>query len=129
MAHENRGRLAVDPDGNWRLCTATLPEGVEVFGTVTYPDGEKGALVRFPKTGVYASVIAGATRSVDGRKVRAALGIQGRPTLLEGGKRINVYLDAESLDTAQKIGGGNASEGIRIALAEGAHGRATTPPA
>ena len=58
MAHENRGRLAVDPDGNWRLCTATLPEGVEVFGTVTYPDGEKGALVRFPKTGVYASVIA-----------------------------------------------------------------------
>ena len=117
MTHENRGRLAVDPDGNWRLCTATLPEGVEVFGTVTYPDGEKGALVRFPKTGVYASVIAGATRSVDGRKVRAALGIQGRPTLLEGGKRINVYLDAESLDTAQKIGGGNASEGIRIALA------------
>jgi hypothetical protein len=73
--------------------------------------------VRFEKTGLYASVIAGAVRSVDGRQVSAALGLQGRPAFLDSGKRINIYLDIKSLETAQKLGGGNASEGIRIALA------------
>ena len=32
------------------------------------------------------------------------------------GKRRNIYIDAESWDKAQKIGNGNASDGIRIAL-------------
>lgn len=40
----------------------------------------------------------------------------GRPPELEGGKRINVYLDAESLAIAAHFGGGNVSEGIRRAL-------------
>lgn len=40
----------------------------------------------------------------------------GRPSEMEGGKRVNVYLDAESLDIADKLGNGNVSEGIRKAL-------------
>ncbi|SMP72763.1 hypothetical protein [Noviherbaspirillum suwonense] len=40
----------------------------------------------------------------------------GRPTELEGGGRRNVYLDAVSIARAKKLGKGNISEGIRIAL-------------
>lgn len=39
----------------------------------------------------------------------------GRPAEV-GGKRVQVYLDAESLAIASKLGGGNVSEGIRKAL-------------
>lgn len=41
----------------------------------------------------------------------------GHPRVLEGGKRISVYLDATSHQHAIALGGGNASEGIRLALA------------
>ena len=41
----------------------------------------------------------------------------GRPADV-GGKRVQVYLDAESLSIAAKLGTGNVSEGIRKALAE-----------
>lgn len=40
----------------------------------------------------------------------------GRPAEMEGGKRVNVYLDAESLAIAARMGNGNVSEGIRKAL-------------
>ena len=40
----------------------------------------------------------------------------GRPAELEGGTRRNVYLDAPSIARARKLGKGNISEGIRIAL-------------
>ena len=33
------------------------------------------------------------------------------------GKRSNIYLDAASREAAERIGNGNISEGIRIALA------------
>ena len=39
----------------------------------------------------------------------------GRPAEV-GGKRVQVYLDAESLAIASKLGSGNVSEGIRKAL-------------
>lgn len=42
----------------------------------------------------------------------------GRPAALESGKRVNVYLDATSLERAATLGNGNVSEGIRIALNE-----------
>lgn len=44
-------------------------------------------------------------------------GVVGRPPELEGGKRVNVYLDARSLARAARLGDGNVSEGIRLALA------------
>ncbi|MEB8474251.1 hypothetical protein [Acidithiobacillus ferriphilus] len=40
----------------------------------------------------------------------------GRQSEMEGGKRDLVYLDAESLATAAKLGNGDVSEGIRKAL-------------
>ena len=43
-------------------------------------------------------------------------GQAGRPTELEGGARHNVYLDTASIARARKLGKGNISEGIRIAL-------------
>lgn len=39
----------------------------------------------------------------------------GRPADV-GGKRVQVYLDAESLAIASKLGNGNVSDGIRQAL-------------
>ncbi|WP_342051286.1 MULTISPECIES: hypothetical protein [unclassified Cupriavidus] len=44
-------------------------------------------------------------------------GLVGRPAEMEGGKRVNVYLDAQSLARAARLGDGNVSEGIRRALA------------
>jgi hypothetical protein len=41
----------------------------------------------------------------------------GRPTELLDGKSVRVYLDAESRGIAERIGSGNVSEGIRLALA------------
>jgi hypothetical protein len=35
---------------------------------------------------------------------------------MEGGKRRNIYIDNTSWEIAKKLGGGKASEGIRIAL-------------
>ncbi|MCL1485139.1 hypothetical protein MIH18_23700 (plasmid) [Marinobacter sp. M3C] len=39
-----------------------------------------------------------------------------RPREMEGGKRRNVYIDAESWRLAQELGDGNGSEGIRRAI-------------
>lgn len=116
MTHTNRGRLAVDTNGNWRLYTNTIPGNSTPLGTVTRDESDTGALVRIEATGAYVQVNAGAIRSLDGRKVAAALGIAGRPSEMEGGKRVNVYLDAESLAKAAKLGNGNVSEGIRVSL-------------
>ena len=43
----------------------------------------------------------------------------GRPEEMQGGKRRNVYLDDASWAKAVEIGNGNASDGIRLALARG----------
>lgn len=117
MTHNNRGRLTVDVNGNWRLYTNTLPANATPLGTVTRDVGDTGALVRMDKTGVYAQINAGAIRNLDGRKVAAALGTTGRPAEMDGGKRTNIYLDADGRATAERIGNGNISDGIRIALA------------
>lgn len=42
----------------------------------------------------------------------------GRPPELEDGGRVNIYLDGPSKAIAKKLGAGNVSEGIRIALAK-----------
>lgn len=116
MPHENRGRITVDQGGNWRHHAVTLPKGATPLGTVTREAGDTGALVRFDATGSYAQVNANAIRNIDGRKVAAALGTTGRPAEMAGGKKVNTYLDAESVATASRLGDGNVSEGIRRAL-------------
>lgn len=118
MTHSNRGRLAVDTNGDWRLYTNTLPANSTPLGTVTRDESDAGALVRIEATGVYVQVNAGTIRSLDGRKVAAALGTTGRPAEMAGGKRTNIYLDEDGRSVAEKLGNGNVSEGIRIALAQ-----------
>lgn len=46
----------------------------------------------------------------------ASHGQAGRPPELQGGARHNVYLDTVSIARAKKLGRGNLSQGIRIAL-------------
>lgn len=116
MTHDNRSRLTVNPDGNWRLYTPRALDNATALGTVTRGEADTGALFYLEQTGAYVQVNAGAVRTLDGRKVRAALGIAGRPAQMQGGKRINVYLDEASLAAAAALGQGNVSEGIRRAL-------------
>lgn len=117
-AHQNRGRITVDTNGNWRLYTSTIPANSTPLGTVTRDGHDNGALVRIDATGAYVQVNAGAVRSLDGRKVAAALGTAGRPPKMHMGGRINVYLDQASIEKALDIGGGNVSAGIRAALSK-----------
>lgn len=42
----------------------------------------------------------------------------GAPRQLEGGKRHNVYLDWKTVREAMRLGNGNLSEGLRVAVAE-----------
>lgn len=51
-------------------------------------------------------------------KQKAAKAPQGRPTALTGGRRVNTYLDGSSIEEAARLGKGNVSEGIRLALKE-----------
>lgn len=119
MTHENRGRITVDPVGAWQIYAPTLPAGAVALGTVTRDGTDTGALVRYEATGLYAQVNAGAVRSLDGRKVAAALGLTGRPAQMEGGRNVNVYLDPASIAAAQALGDGSISAGIRKALKGG----------
>jgi len=120
MTHENRGRLTVDPDGNWRLYTNSIPAGCTVLGTVTRDVGETGALV-LTNAGIYSMLNERVYRGLDQRKVRAALGMPdapvGRPQEMAEGGRRNIYISNADWQRAQEIGGGNASKGIQIALA------------
>lgn len=116
MSHDNRGRLTVDTNSNWRLYTNTLPENSTPLGTVTRDSTDTGALARIEATGAYVQVNNGSIRTLDGRKVAAALGLAGRPNEMDGGRRRNIYIDDASWEIAEMIGNGNASEGIRIAL-------------
>lgn len=117
--HLNRGRIVVDPNGNWRLYTNSIPAGCKVLGTVTRDGVETGALVQ-TEAGIYSMLNARVYRGLEQRKVAAALGIEqttvGRPAEMAGGKRVQVYLDAESISIASSLGKGNVSEGIRKAL-------------
>lgn len=117
MSSINRAKIIIDPAGKAGLYQVAPMPGWEVLGTVKVGD-DGGALVRNTSTGIYSMANAGAIRSLDQRKVRAALGVddRGRPSEMEGGKRRNVYIDEASWAMAVKAGDGNASEGIRRAL-------------
>lgn len=115
MSSFNRKKINVDPEGKWKLYCPVLPEGAEPLGTAKVGEKE-GALIRFKATGLYAIAAAGAITNIDGRKVAAALTGRGREKEMEGGRKVNVYLDAESVEKARALGDGNISEGIRMAI-------------
>ncbi|WKD28667.1 hypothetical protein NDQ72_01585 [Halomonas sp. KG2] len=72
MASKNRARITVDPAGKAGLYQHQPLPGWEVLGTVTRGD-DTGALMRNSHTGIYAMANAGAIRSLDQRKVAAAI--------------------------------------------------------
>lgn len=51
--------------------------------------------------------------AVEGGKVAPEM---GRPPIMEGGKRRNIYLDDTTAEAAKVLGGGNLSEGLRRAV-------------
>ena len=67
----NRSRLIVTVGGLWRIYQHTQPSGMQMLGTVQR-GMDIGALDRSP-LGVLAQVNAGAIRSLDQRKARAAM--------------------------------------------------------
>jgi hypothetical protein len=71
---DNRSRLTIARNGPWKLYAgASWPQaGWTMLGTVTRGEGDTGALALSP-AGVYCQVNAGAVRSLDQRKVLAAL--------------------------------------------------------
>ncbi len=79
MTHNNRGRLAVDLDGKWRLYSPSIPVGGVAIGTVTRGIGDTGALVYVPATGIYVQINAGVVRTLPQHKVLAALSAAGKP--------------------------------------------------
>lgn len=76
MSGENRGRLTVLVGGPWRLYTHPLA-GWEMIGTVQR-GLEIGALGLSP-AGLYAQINAGAVRTLDQRKILAAMANNGDP--------------------------------------------------
>ena len=88
IAYTNRGRLAVEVGGKWRLYTNTIPEGAEAIGVVSRDElGGIGALVKL-SSGNYVQINAGVLRNLDGREVAAALGTAGRPSEMSDGKAV-----------------------------------------
>jgi hypothetical protein len=62
----------VDPVGDWRACTPTLPRDCAVLGTVT-AHGDTGALARLAQSGNYVKVRDGKISALNQRKVDLAL--------------------------------------------------------
>lgn len=90
----------------------------DLLGIVTLGE-ESGDLVCHRQSGTYGMARDGLVRLLDQRRVKAALGLPvgaGAPVRLLGGRRLNVYLDIETLTVAHGLGAGNVSEGIRRAL-------------
>lgn len=65
-------RVTVDPAGDWRACTDTLPKGCTVMGTVSVGTST-GALVRLADSGNLVMVRAGSIAMLNQRQVRMLL--------------------------------------------------------
>lgn len=65
-------RVTVDPAGDWRACTDTLPKGCTVMGTVSV-GMNTGALVRLADSGNLVMVRAGVIGMLNQRQVRQLL--------------------------------------------------------
>ena len=130
MTHNNRGRLAVDLGGAWRIWwgNAPLPAGAQALGTIAR-DSDTGALILLA-AGNYSQGNAGALRALDQRKATAAIEAAspgrggarvgaGRATAdgAQGVIRKNVTLDQASIDKLRTLGDGDLSLGIRRAAA------------
>jgi len=67
-----RHPFKVDPKGDWKRCTATLPARCTILGTIT-SEGSTGVLVQLHGTKNYCKVVNGRVAIVNSLKVRQAL--------------------------------------------------------
>lgn len=91
---------------------------VDVDGTVLrfgYPNQWEPVSQTATKTveAVKRAVVARGKPAQDNQVNRTA----GRPKTQIGGRKREIYVSSDAWEAAKKLGGGNASEGIRLALA------------
>lgn len=65
-------RVTVDPSGDWRACTDTLPKGCTVLGRISIGQNT-GALVQLADSGNLVMVRAGVIGMLNQRQVRQLL--------------------------------------------------------
>ena len=71
MTGLNRGRYTAQINGPWRVYCAAAPQGWQMVGTIQR--GLKIGALGLSPAGIYAQINAGVIRSLDQRKVKAAL--------------------------------------------------------
>lgn len=118
----NRDRIAVDKYGNWKQYLKKIPPGHQAMGVVQVGSEEPGALVRVVDTDVFVQLSDAGMRTLDQRKVRAALGVsQPVGAVVKGYERrelFSVRLEPGLAEYARQLGGDNLSEGINQVLRE-----------
>lgn len=112
MPSNNRKRVTVERGAATLMYPVVSVPGFDDIGMVTVGSDE-GRLLRNQRTGAYVMHIRGAIRSLDERKVLAALG--SNASKMDDGKRRNVYMSDRDAETLKTLGDGNLSEGIRLA--------------
>lgn len=123
MGEKNkRGQLNVDTEADWKKIVYIMPKGHKAIGVVRQGAAAPGVLALVEKSGEYVQLNELGTRTLDQRKVRAALGIPnavGRPrTSYEPREVYSVRLDESLAAYLRELGGGNLSAGIMQIAAE-----------
>lgn len=113
---DRKKNFTVDRNGDWGKFSIVLPLNSQAIGTVTWEDGASAALIRFNTTGGYAAIKEKNIFFLSRVAVEKQFMPVGRPKYLNNGRKIQVYLDEESLSFATKLGKGNISAGVRTAL-------------
>lgn len=127
----HRARITVSLGAGWKIYSNTIPAGSRALGTVSRDGYDTGALALIETTGIYVRVNAGAIRSLDQRKVSAAVeaaraGSHGGAGRGQGIRakdgatalvRKQVSLDDATITTLTALGDGELSLGIRRAAA------------
>ena len=70
-------RLRVDPAGDWKSCTKTLPKACKVLGTISIGTST-GALVRLASSRNYVKVTQGRIEMLNQRRIETLLDAASR---------------------------------------------------
>lgn len=116
MSSSNRKRIIVQAGESSLMHPKANVPGYDDIGMVSVGD-DTGRLLRNSRSGTYVMHIGGAIRSLDQRKVLAALSGSNATKMADGGRR-NVYMSDADAEHLKQLGGGNLSEGIRLAVAK-----------
>jgi hypothetical protein len=107
---------------DWTLYTPEEPPGITLYGTVVelwdrdLQPLRPGAFGEITETHEYVRVKNGCVVKLRQKRAIDALTRAGRPPVLTGGRRVEVYLDDRTIELARKLGDGNLSAGLRKAF-------------